>query len=60
MAIKSIVETDGSLIYSRQTDAWLQERLEGVMSSISGGSSHPDDMETLKKILSEMKTRGLV
>ena len=59
MATKTIMETDGSVDFSKQSDIWLQERLNGVIQSIKASdNSHPDDIATFKQIADEMKKRG--
>lgn len=62
MSIKTIVETDGSVDMSKQTNEWIQERLDGVLISINshGGGGHAEDIATLKSLIEEMKRRNLV
>ena len=62
MSIKTVIETDGSVDVSKQTDEWLNERLGGVVASIRGNSDggHPEDVATFKNLIEEMKRRNLV
>lgn len=61
MATKTILEGDGSVVFTKQTDQWLKERFEGVIQSISssGENPHPDDVKFFKAISEEMEKRGL-
>ena len=62
MSTKTIVEIDGSVDVSKQTNDWIQERLDGVLASIAshGGGGHAEDIATLKNLIKEMKSRNLV
>jgi hypothetical protein len=59
---KTNVEADGSIDFSKQNDSWLQERLNGVIESIKANETggHPEDIETFKNIVNEMKNRGMI
>jgi len=61
MATKTILENDGSVVCSKQSNQWLQERLAGVLQSIAGAAPtpHPDDVKTFKEISDEIEKRGL-
>jgi hypothetical protein len=59
---KTNIEVDGSINFSKQDDSWLQERLNGVIESIKANDAggHPEDIETFKNIVNEMKNRGMI
>lgn len=61
MATSTVLESDGSVVCSKQTDKWLSERLAGVLQSISGsnGTPHPDDIRLFKEISDEIEKRGI-
>jgi hypothetical protein len=61
MATKTILENDGSVMYSKQSNQWLQERLNGVLQSITGSAPtpHPDDVKIFKAISDEIGKRGI-
>ena len=61
MAIKTITETDGSIKVEKQSDAWLKERLNGVLQSISasGGVPNIEDVKSFKEISDEIKKRNI-
>lgn len=59
---KTSVETDGSIAYANQSADWLHERLSGVIESIKANADggHKEDLETFKRIVTEMKLRGML
>lgn len=58
MAVKTLTEADGTVVFSKQSDEWLKERLQGVTDTLKGSSSpSPTTITDFLAISKELEAR---